>query len=465
MQGKGAAAAAAAEARERSSQLSTSASTRGVSFAGAAFQADYFASKFTRRGQLAYAILYDLRASLPWDSAPVLTASGVGASGIKAAVKGALSGVTKGDVSAQQRAQRTAQDSSPAGTAVAQKARQRKEGAGGEGSAQVAAALAGLVAGAASSARCAQVAVPPSEQVVAQAAVVVKAALIAGSASAQAAQQAAVVLGAAAIAGPVTAHAGTRVVERAAMVMGTALIAGAAETSTQASAQANAHAVAQTAVVMGAASVAGAACAVARVRTRAIEQAAVVVSAAASIGAPVTVARLVRVASFGGGPGTDAAGLVWIQRDLFPALRFECTLYDYEASWKRYLKTLGEVFGERVGLSFLPCDVTQPLGTVHEAGGHAWGGVNCKIDVSESDLILFFYVCHETSLRQMNLRFYADVAAAAKAGAVVVLADVKGQSAAHLGRVVAAMAAVRAILPLRLSKSHNSEVLAFCIAP
>ena len=39
-------------------------SQSGVSFAGSAFQAEYFATKFQRRGQLAYVILYDLRHAL-----------------------------------------------------------------------------------------------------------------------------------------------------------------------------------------------------------------------------------------------------------------------------------------------------------------------------------------------------------------------------------------------------------------
>ena len=53
-------ASAAYEAKQRSSQLSTSADRVGVSFAGAAFQAQYFESKFQRRGMLLKSVLVDL---------------------------------------------------------------------------------------------------------------------------------------------------------------------------------------------------------------------------------------------------------------------------------------------------------------------------------------------------------------------------------------------------------------------
>ena len=78
--------------------------------------------------------------------------------------------------------------------------------------------------------------------------------------------------------------------------------------------------------------------------------------------APVTRSEQlrVRVCSFGGGPGTDASGLVWFQKQ-HPELKFDCVLYDNETTWKRYMKTLQSIFGEEVIISFKKCDVTQCL--------------------------------------------------------------------------------------------------------
>ena len=121
------------------------------------------------------------------------------------------------------------------------------------------------------------------------------------------------------------------------------------------------------------------------------------------------------MASFGGGPGTDAAGLVWAQRELYRDDMLSTTLYDVEGSWKRYMKTLGELFGDGVPLAFQPCDVTKPL--AHKA--------NAKVAAAEADLLLFFYVCNETGAGEEDnprLEFYAGLAEKAKPGAVVVLA-------------------------------------------
>lgn len=159
----------------------------------------------------------------------------------------------------------------------------------------------------------------------------------------------------------------------------------------------------------------------------------------------------IEVASFGGGPGTDAAGLVWIQKELFPGDSVYCSLYDYEKSWKRYLKTLSDFFLPAVELSFFPCDVTASL--------HA--EMNRKVDVSTVDLLLLFYVCHETSQRRESLSFYEDLAMQAKEGAVVVIADVQSHSASHLADVMRCMASKRTLCPLQLKRQHPAEVLAF----
>ncbi|RHY12538.1 hypothetical protein DYB25_002251 [Aphanomyces astaci] len=156
------------------------------------------------------------------------------------------------------------------------------------------------------------------------------------------------------------------------------------------------------------------------------------------------------VASFGGGPGTDAAGIVWIQRELFPTSSVHCVLFDYETSWKRYVKTLDDLYGDAVSVSFAPCDVTHPLDT--EPNRHV-------SEIETMDILLFCFVCHETSARQRNLQFYLDVATAAKVGALVILADVKTKSKECLEQVAIAMASVRRIQRLTLSKAPTAEAV------
>ncbi|RHY27681.1 hypothetical protein DYB32_006618 [Aphanomyces invadans] len=163
-------------------------------------------------------------------------------------------------------------------------------------------------------------------------------------------------------------------------------------------------------------------------------------------------ADTISVASFGGGPGTDAAGIVWIQRDFFPLSSVHCILYDYETSWKRYAKTLDDLYGNAVSVSFAPCDVTHPLGT----------DPNRRVtDIESMDVLLFCFVCHETSARQRNLQFYLDIAAGAQAGALVVLADVKTKSKECLEQVTHAMSSVRRIQRLPLSKPPTAEAIVF----
>jgi hypothetical protein len=170
----------------------------------------------------------------------------------------------------------------------------------------------------------------------------------------------------------------------------------------------------------------------------------------------------VKVASIGGGPGTDAAGLLWIQKDFYSDRQFEVVLYDYEPSWKKYTKTLSDLLGPHIEpVTFHLCDVTQSL-----YGNQNYR--NQKVDVSDTDLILFFYVCHETSQRQPDkttLTFYQEVALAAKPNALVVIADVKTRSRQCLEQVLQTMSSVRTVsIVHHLSKGqdqYNSEVLAF----
>jgi hypothetical protein len=166
---------------------------------------------------------------------------------------------------------------------------------------------------------------------------------------------------------------------------------------------------------------------------------------------------MINVASFGGGPGTDASGLVWWQQDMHPAIVFQCILYDREPTWKRYLQVLSRLFQSagRVALSFAPCDVTLCLGDEK----------NSKVDVTDADLLLFFYVCHETSIASAASQhcFYVDLARAAKRGAVVIIADVMKHSQTALQEVFAAMSKVRSLELLRMKKDHSACVHAFRI--
>lgn len=166
-----------------------------------------------------------------------------------------------------------------------------------------------------------------------------------------------------------------------------------------------------------------------------------------------TDAAHVRVASFGGGPGTDSAGLVWLARWHYPHTVFHVDLFDYETTWKKYTHTLQEQFGPRVQLSFSPCNVTLALEEDE----------NRRVDVTDTDLLMFFYVCHETSSLAIasDLVFYTDVARCAKAGSVLLFADVQEKSRAHLLAILRAMAAVRMVVQLPLPRSYAAEVLAF----
>ena len=87
-----------------------------------------------------------------------------------------------------------------------------------------------------------------------------------------------------------------------------------------------------------------------------------------------------RVVSFGGGPGTDAAGMAWVARDFLGfgerkkqgrprngghegSGGVQCVLLDYERSWRKYLGTLQTLFGGlgMGSVEFERCDVTAPL--------------------------------------------------------------------------------------------------------
>jgi hypothetical protein len=165
---------------------------------------------------------------------------------------------------------------------------------------------------------------------------------------------------------------------------------------------------------------------------------------------------------------------------------FDVRLYDYERSWKKYVKTLNAAFATAttpssssessstsssssslsssssssslssaaVTVSFAPCDVTTTLpppssasgadGTSDSGGGGGGDGIdsyayahsaNSKVLVEGVNLMLFFYVCHETSAaaRKDGFSFYKSLAKRASKGAVVVIADVMTHSVGEIG--------------------------------
>ena len=153
--------------------------------------------------------------------------------------------------------------------------------------------------------------------------------------------------------------------------------------------------------------------------------------------------QAVQVCSVGGGPGTDVAGLVCAAAAFFGGQRVHCHLLDYEATWRRYVKTLGTLFAPHE-VDFARCDVTLPLAEDINQPTAAL--------VPVADLYVFAYVCNETHLKtdRGGHAFYRDLAAAAKPGAVFIFMDVLTHSAATLQAVHAAMAAaanVRAWTP------------------
>ena len=168
-------------------------------------------------------------------------------------------------------------------------------------------------------------------------------------------------------------------------------------------------------------------------------------------------ARGLPVASVGGGPGTDAAGLVWFRRRLLAEDRIlqkmladngvggdgvpqlQCALLDYEGSWKRYLQVLDQLFGDDVALTFAKADVTR--GFSASCNRYAARDI-----LHGARLFVFAYVCHETSAAAAagGLAFFCDLARHAPRGSAFIFLDVMSHSAAHLDAVLAAMAAAAA---------------------
>ena len=200
--------------------------------------------------------------------------------------------------------------------------------------------------------------------------------------------------------------------------------------------------------------------------------------------------RRLRVASLGGGPGTDVAGLFWAERH---ALRFgarrtpfhgpppdaaaapeppgglDVTLYDLERSWRRYLPALQRLMAPRIVLDFQPCDVRAPLpppspdADVSELGD----GCNKALAAAAGGTHLFVlsYVTHETAdaAAASDYAFYRSLARAAPTGAVFIFLDVRGYAARVFDAIHDAMAAAAA--SAESSESDAFVLVRFALAP
>ena len=156
----------------------------------------------------------------------------------------------------------------------------------------------------------------------------------------------------------------------------------------------------------------------------------------------------VLVASLGGGPGTDAAGVcAFMARQ--SRRRVECTLYDLERSWRRYTPCLQRLVGQHATVAFAPCDVraglaadSAPDGALQEEGLSFNVNKQLATCAPHTALFIFSFVANETAkaARATGWEFYRDLAVAAPDGALFVFLDVRRASSPVLDAIGAAMA-------------------------
>ena len=104
-------------------------------------------------------------------------------------------------------------------------------------------------------------------------------------------------------------------------------------------------------------------------------------------------------------------------------LRLHVSLLDREPQWKHYTSTLARYF-EPMGASvdFSPCDVVASMGDDCQA--------EVTLKLSRADLLIFSYVCHETShaAAANDWSFYRGLATRCKSGTVLLFFDIIGRS-------------------------------------
>ena len=107
-----------------------------------------------------------------------------------------------------------------------------------------------------------------------------------------------------------------------------------------------------------------------------------------------------------------------------------------------------------------PCDVTKSLHSEKH---------NRQVlleHLQNLDLLMFFYVCNETSraTKEGNFQFFRDLSEVLQDGVVVLIVDVKSWSSEHLKMVASALSGQRKVTYLSPSKSsiyNSAEVVAF----
>lgn len=115
-------------------------------------------------------------------------------------------------------------------------------------------------------------------------------------------------------------------------------------------------------------------------------------------------------------------------------LRLHVSLLDREPQWKHYTSTLARYF-EPMGASvdFSPCDVVASMGDDCQA--------EVTLKLSRADLLIFSYVCHETShaAAANDWSFYRGLATRCKSGTVLLFFDIIGRSSQCFDDLTAAM--------------------------
>jgi hypothetical protein len=188
----------------------------------------------------------------------------------------------------------------------------------------------------------------------------------------------------------------------------------------------------------------------------------------------------VRVASIGGGPGTDVAGVcaaacVATKRGSSPCTHY-CTLFDFERSWRRLLPALQALARPAVTLEFAPCDVRVGLGcrdAEHAAcvdsdadaslGGWQHHNPNQRLaeEAPHVDIFIFSFVANEmaAACKASGWAVYKDLAEAARPGALFLFLDVRRASCPSLDAICDAMMASAAdLVPVPLRRSVAAEV-------
>lgn len=173
--------------------------------------------------------------------------------------------------------------------------------------------------------------------------------------------------------------------------------------------------------------------------------------------------KSISVASFGGGPGTDASGLVWLHRRFFPEQTIAVHLYDKEPTWKCYLELLRSLFSPDIDqLTFSTCDVTLSIDDAKNAR---------VVDPVLLDVCVFAYVCNETSELSAanNFAFYRDLACRLKQGSLVIILDVMEASSPVLEKITGIFQTTRKLALLldgSQGRKFKSEVRVFkCLDP